>query len=81
MLLFGEIQIMDILIPWSGYKILIRKGQGRIVEKIYDCFVGFIHGTNKLNYQENILFYNVERDCIPLAASHILYEKAHIVCN
>lgn len=81
MKLFGEIQLMNVLIPWTGYNHLIRKGQTWLVDKFYACFVGLLHGTNKLNYQENLLFYKVERDCISQAASDVLYEKGHLVSN
>ena len=81
MKVFAEIQLFNVLIPWTGYNITLRKGQTSIVEKFYDTFIGFLHGTKKQFYQENLLFWRVERDCISKAAHNILFEFGHTVAN
>ena len=81
MKVFGEIQVLDTLVPWCGYNITLRKGQTSIVDKFYDVFLGVIHGTNKHFYQENMLFYSVVRKCISKAAYDVLYEHGHFVVN
>ena len=78
---FGQTQLLSVLIPWNAYNILIRKGQTHIVEKFYDIFVRFLHGTIKLNYQENVLFYNFLRRVMPPAAKHIVFGLGHLVAN
>ena len=81
MLFFGKIQLLSVLIPWSAYNLLIRRGQTHIVEKFYDAFLGLLHGTMKLNYQENVVFYNFMRRVMALAAKHVLFEAGHLVAN
>lgn len=48
---------LEVLIPFTGYKILARRGQTEVLDKFWFCNVGLLHGTNKINYQENLLWY------------------------
>lgn len=70
--IFGEIQLLNVLVLWTGYNHILRKDQKRILDWFYDCFVGLLHGTNKMNYQENMFFYNVFRDCLSPVAYHVV---------
>ena len=78
---FGEIQVLSVLVPWSAYNLLIRKGQTEIVDKFYDAFVGLLHGTIKLNYQENLLYYNFVRKVMSPVAKHIIFREGHLVAS
>lgn len=70
--------MLGILLPWSAYNILTRKGMKRLVDKFWLSFVGLLHGTNKSNYQENILMYGMVRAAMPEAARDVLYDMRHL---
>ena len=78
---FAVCQLFNTLIPWTAFNILLRKGQTHIADKFYECFLGVLHGTNKLNYQENLLYYSVVKEFMPPVARFVLYDAGHLVAN
>lgn len=78
---YGQEMLLNKLIPWTGYNLLTRKGQTTIMNKNCLYIVGLLHGTNKLNYRENLLFYSVVKDRMPENVYIALYEKGNLVQN
>lgn len=66
----GKLGLLNTLIPWTGYNVLARRGQTDIMDKFWFAFGGLIHGTVKLPYQENMLWYAL----VKKAMSQVAYD-------
>lgn len=75
--LLGEEGALNMMLPWMAYNVLTRTGQTKVVDDFCFSFCGVLHGTNKLKYQDNLLWYAFIKDRMPENTRHALYSAGH----
>lgn len=60
---------------------LTRTGQTEVIDKFWFYFLGLLHGTVKLSYQENMIWYGLVKLCMPPGAYHVIYKERHFVMS
>ena len=81
MQILAEEGILNMLVPWMGYNILTRAGQTHIVDEFWFVFCGVLHKSNKLRYQDNLLWYVFIKDRMPEAVRRALYTSGNFVMS